>query len=206
MTPGVDRLESRQLLSTASPHHQGVAITAAPAEIFVHSGFRPAGPHGHAAAAHTGPAYVAAHPVAGLHTTGRGRTSGGLSAAVAISLSGLVDGTTSIQGSEIGLNGAGMVSPLGPVTSRGSVEFSGGNRVKYIGTVTLNNQYGSVTVGLSGQGSISPRSGPPINLTYTILGGTGRYSGDQGSGSASLTISVQGDRFDLTFGSGMPPV
>jgi hypothetical protein len=184
MNPGLDRLESRQLLSTLVPHFHGVATTAAHADIFVPREVR-------------------------HHTTGHGLVSSDSAPiSLKILLSGAVHGSTQIQGSVTGLNGSGTVGALGAVTSKGSLKSSGAEPVIYSGTVTLVGSTGSVTVDLSGRVFGPTRLGQPINLTYTIAGGTGAFQGASGSGPASLTLnfSTAATSFVLTFGNTAVPV
>jgi hypothetical protein len=211
MTPGLDPLESRQLLSTAVPQLQGLAIAAAPADIVGYSEIRATAPHGRHGATHAAPVDIVGHPEVsdratgrGLIATGPGPTSGGSGpASMAVLLEGAVHGSTRMQGSQIGLDGSGTVGPLGAVTSRGILEARGVAPVNYGGTITLVGSTGSVTVDLAGRGFEPTRPGQPIVLTYSIIGGTGHFQGAHGSGQAYFTptYSGAGDGFVLTFGA-----
>jgi hypothetical protein len=113
----------------------------------------------------------------------------------AIALSGTVEGQTPLDGS-------GTVSPLGVVTSTGTLKARGGEPVTFTGTVTLVGATGSVTATLFGRQFGATRPGEKVNLTYTITGGTGAFQGASGSGSAvfsPIITSPSGD-FALTFG------
>jgi hypothetical protein len=212
MTPVPDRLESRQLLSTAMPGLRGVAITTAPAEILVHPELRTGAPHRRHGA--SDPALV--HPVVWHRASGLGpgATSPGPNSVVSIAtsmpiaLSGSVHGATQMQGSETGLDGSGTVNSLGAVTSRGMLTTSGAEPVTYSGTITLAGSTGSVTATLSGRLFGPTRFGQPIALTYTITGGTGAFQGAFGSGQASfiLNFSGAGASFVLTFGNATNPL
>jgi hypothetical protein len=185
MTPGLDRLESRQLLSNAAPHLRGLT-TAAPAIIFL-------------------PPRVEHHPIGlGASAIGHGLSSvGSPPTSLSVALSGSVHGAARMQGTATGLTGSGTVGPLGAVTSTGTLTATGAEPVVYSGNITLVSSTGSVTVALSGRQFGPSRLGQPIALTYTITGGTGTFQGAIGSGHASfaLNISRAGPGFVLTFGS-----
>jgi hypothetical protein len=189
MTPGLDRLESRQLLSTAALHLRGQATTAAPALIFV-------------------PPRVEHHPIGhGAGAIGHSLTSAGsLATSLTVALNGSVHGATRMQGAATGLSGSGTVGPLGAVTSTGTLTTMGAEPVVYSGNIKLVSSTGSVTVALSGRQFGPSRLGQPIALTYTITGGTGTFQGAIGSGHASfvLNISSAGTSFVLTFGDPTP--
>jgi hypothetical protein len=112
---------------------------------------------------------------------------------VVISLSGSVE-------SQEPLNGSGIVSPLGAVTSTGTLTAHGAEPVTYTGTVTLVGRTGSVTASLFGRLFGPQYPGEPVNLTYTITGGTGAFAGASGSGRAVFRplISATGG-FELSF-------
>jgi hypothetical protein len=183
-TPSLDQLESRQLLNAAPHHHHGAPITKVPADISVHLRLMD-----HA-------------------TVNRRTTSDAAPLAMAVALSGSVQGTIPILGLEIELNGSGTVRPLGAVTSRGFLAASGAEPVKYSGTVTLVGLTGSVTLDLSGQQFGANQFGQRIRLTYTITRGTGAFLGAGGSGQASLAVNVSGagESFVLTFGDTANPI
>src|SRR5690348_6015584 len=74
------------------------------------------------------------------------------------------------------LTGSGRVAPLGQVRMRGELHTPGFiSEGTTVGTITLTNAKGSVSVQLVG-----PRqpgfSGPPSTFHYTIVGGTGQYA------------------------------
>jgi hypothetical protein len=73
--------------------------------------------------------------------------------------------------------------------------------------VTLVAISGSVTATLSGRVFGSTVLGAPIDLTYTITGGTGAFAGATGSGKAvfSPRIRSQPGKVALTFGDTTPP-
>jgi hypothetical protein len=84
------------------------------------------------------------------------------------------------------LKGAGVVAPLGHVRMHGELHTPGFVlRGHTVGTITLTNAKGSVTVGLVGP-SQPGFSGPPSSFRYTIVGGTGQYAGASGSGKATF--------------------
>jgi hypothetical protein len=112
--------------------------------------------------------------------------------AAAIALSGTITGT-------IALDGSGTVSPLGNVTSSGSLTSRGAEPVRFSGTVTLVGSHGTITASLYGILAGPERPFEPVTLTYTITGGTGAFQGDSGSGRATYTPISGG--FSLTFGS-----
>jgi hypothetical protein len=70
--------------------------------------------------------------------------SGSVHPAVAISLSGSVEGQDPP-------NGSGTVSPLGTVTSTGTLKAHGAEPVTYTGTVTLTGKTGRITASLFGR-------------------------------------------------------
>ncbi len=120
--------------------------------------------------------------------------------AAAIALNGTVEGTTPLDGS-------GTVSPLGAVTSSGTLRARGGEPVVYTGTITLVGDAGSITASLSGRLFGPQYPGEKVSLTYTITGGTGKFRGATGSGRAvySPVISSPAGDFALTFGTAAPP-
>ena len=81
----------------------------------------------------------------------------------ALVLTGKVEGGTP-------LNGSGTVSPLGAVTSSGTLSASGAEPMTYTGTLTLVGASGSITLSLSGQVFGPAQIGGSIDLTYTITG------------------------------------
>jgi hypothetical protein len=118
----------------------------------------------------------------------------------AVVLNGTVEGQTS-QGA------SGTVDPLGKVTSSWTLTTSGAEPVNYTGTVTLVGASGNITASLAGRVFGPSVIGAPINLTYTITGGTGRFRGATGSGKAVFSPSVPSHAGEvaLTFGDTPPP-
>jgi hypothetical protein len=116
----------------------------------------------------------------------------------ALALAGKVSGTWSDQmrppdwGNTESLSGAGAVGPLGIVQLSGTLSTPGFILRGYTsGTVVLSNARGSLTVQLK---SASPQPGftaPAAVLHYRIMGGTGAYAGDSGSGVAHLQQTGQ---------------
>jgi hypothetical protein len=100
----------------------------------------------------------------------------------------------------------GTVGPLGAVTAKGTVTASGAEPVSYTGTVTLVGASGTITVSLAGQVFGPSRLGAPIELTYTITGGTGAFAFATGSGKAAYSPSLasQAGAVALTFGDATP--
>jgi hypothetical protein len=120
--------------------------------------------------------------------------------AKSIVLNGTVEGMTSRSAS-------GTVNPLGKVTSSWTLTALGAEPVNYNGTVTLVASSGSITASLSGAVFGPTVLGAPIDLTYTITGGTGAFAGATGSGKAvfSPRIASQPGEVALTFGDTTPP-
>jgi hypothetical protein len=118
----------------------------------------------------------------------------------AIVLNGTIEGKSPLVGS-------GTVTPLGSVTSTGSLTARGAEPVVYSGTVTLAGANGSITASLFGLLFGPQRLGQKVALTYTITGGTGAYQGATGSGKAidSPIIKSPAGDFALTFGTATPP-
>jgi hypothetical protein len=106
----------------------------------------------------------------------------------ALVLSGQVEGHQPLDGS-------GNVGPLGAVTSTGTLSASGAEPMNYSGTVTLVGSSGSVTLSLTGRlfGPVS--IGRPVDLTYTITGGTGAFEDATGSGNAVLSFHLPSGTF-----------
>jgi hypothetical protein len=131
---------------------------------------------------------------AGHHHAGYAHT------AAVIALTGTVEGHSPLVG-------AGRVSPLGAVTSTGTLTARGAEPVTFSGTVTLVGSTGSVTATLFGRLFGPEFLGEKVNLTYTITGGTGAFKGASGNGKAvfsPIIASPAGD-FALTFGNATPP-
>jgi hypothetical protein len=100
------------------------------------------------------------------------------------------------------LMGSGGIAPLGQVQVRGELHTPGFVlHGRTVGTVTLTNAKGSVTVRLIGplQPGFSP---PPSTFHYTLVGGTGRYAGASGSGR--VAFQEQDTTFTLSFMTGRP--
>ena len=108
-------------------------------------------------------------------------------------LVGTIQGTWSrtLTNPDIGgaqtLQGTGKVRPLGAVDASGTLHTPGfvarGNTT---GSLTLEDNRGSVTLHLVGTMTRPGFSGPATALRYTIVDGTGRYAGASGSGTAEL--------------------
>jgi hypothetical protein len=104
------------------------------------------------------------------------------------------------KGTDLSLNGAGLVSPLGQVEISVMLHMPGffiSGRAT--GTIVLSNAQGSITLQLVGppQPGFSP---PPDKFQYTITDGTGAYAGASGQGIVNFAES-SGDShwFALTF-------
>jgi hypothetical protein len=112
------------------------------------------------------------------------------------------------------LTGSGTVAPLGSATAQGNLHTPGFVlRGRTEGMLTLSGPRGSITVRLVGpeQRGFSP---PPSTFHYRIIGGTGRFAGASGSGTARFHEQsgpvcepglpcdplVHGGTFTLTFG------
>jgi len=94
-----------------------------------------------------------------------------------------------VEGSQP-LDGTGTIGPLGAVTSTGTLSASGAEPMNYSGTLTLVGSSGSVTLSLSGRVFGPVSIGQPVDLTYTITGGTGSYQDATGTGKAVLSFNV----------------
>jgi hypothetical protein len=118
----------------------------------------------------------------------------------AIVLNGTIEGASPLAGS-------GTVTPLGSVTSKGSLAARGAEPVVYSGTVTLVGAKGSITASLTGLLIGPQRLGQKVTLTDTITGGTGAFRGATGSGKViySPIINSPAGDFALTFGTATPP-
>jgi hypothetical protein len=89
--------------------------------------------------------------------------------------------------------GSGVVSPLGHVRMIGELQtLDNGFQETNVGTITLRNAKGRVTVQLVG-----PQ--PTSTFDYTIVGGTGRYGHASGSGQATLYGGPPTPFFYFTF-------
>jgi len=117
-----------------------------------------------------------------------------------VSLTGTIAGRTA-------LNGSGIISSLGSVVSVGTLTSHGAEPVVYTGQVTLTGSTGSITANLSGYQFGPSRLGEPISLTFTIVRGTGAFTGSTGSGKAVFyPIGNLPGEFTLTFGNIPSPV
>ena len=110
-----------------------------------------------------------------------------------LALSGDVSGTWTTQptlrdtGGVQTLTGGGTVQPLGPVQASGTLHTPGFiAQGRTTGRMTLSNASGSVTLRLVGPPQPS-FSGPPGSFRYTIVRGTGLYTGASGTGTATFT-------------------
>lgn len=109
-----------------------------------------------------------------------------------LALRGQVTGTWATRptlpdtGTEQQLSGGGTVRPLGSVRAAGTLRTPGFVATGHTtGTLTLANAGGRVTLQLTGP----PQPGfsqPPPTFHYTIAGGTGRYAGASGGGTAAF--------------------
>jgi hypothetical protein len=97
--------------------------------------------------------------------------------------------------------GTGAVADMGPVAAKGSLNLPGFISVGHaMGTLTLTTisattgstspvAGGSVTLKLTGPAEAG--FGPiPSMLTYTVIGGTGRFAGASGSGTIAVTLGT----------------
>jgi hypothetical protein len=110
-------------------------------------------------------------------------TTGTMPPNVTVVLNGKIEGRTPLDGS-------GKFDSLGAVTTRGTLSASGAEPMTYTGKVSLVSASGTITLSLSGE-VFGPQSlGGPIDLTYTITGGTGAFQGATGSGKAVLTFQL----------------
>ena len=97
------------------------------------------------------------------------------------SISGTVKGTYhagKAAGSPVTFTSSGMVSPLGHVTLKGSLQLSTTS-----GNLILSTKHGKVQAGAV------VKTFPTI-FTYTITGGTGRFAGATGSGLVSTNVDA----------------
>src|SRR5262249_9440097 len=97
--------------------------------------------------------------------------------ATAVVLNGTVEGPTSPGASRV-------AARLGAEQCSGTLAAWGAGRVKSAGRVPLVGAPGSITASLAGQVFGPSILGAPIDLTYTITGGTGAFKGATGSGKA----------------------
>jgi hypothetical protein len=100
-----------------------------------------------------------------------------------IVLSGTAGGTYrtgATAGSPVTFSATGNISPLGRSTIKGSFQITVLNPT---GTVVVSaGRRGAVIANISGTASSNV-------VTYTITGGTGRFAGAAGSGTATITFS-----------------
>jgi len=86
------------------------------------------------------------------------------------------------------LSGSGRVLPLRHTGVAGNLRTVGFIANRHAeGTLSLSDSQGTVTIRLVGP----PQSGPtglPPRFHFTITGGTGRYQGVKGQGTAALTL------------------
>jgi hypothetical protein len=180
--PQVEPLEDRTVLSA------GLGLAHAVHPLGTH--------HGHHARHHHH------HGLPGNAAPGQNGPVGTLPGAAAqmLALSGQVSGTWQIAptvgpfaGEVQILRGGGVVSPLGTVQMTGVLNVLGPiGQGETLGTVTLSNAAGSVTLRFVGP----PQQGLgalPANFHYTITGGTGQYAGASGSGAVAFA-EHQGSR------------
>ncbi|HZL33904.1 MAG TPA: hypothetical protein VFC78_01260 [Tepidisphaeraceae bacterium] len=111
------------------------------------------------------------------------------------SLAGTIAGTyrSTVGNPDVGktysFSGSGTAGDLGGVSLKGSVHLPGFIlHGRASGTLTLRNARGSLTVRLLGP--VEAGFGAfPSTLSYVIIGGTGAYAGDTGSGSIDVTLA-----------------
>ena len=113
-------------------------------------------------------------------------------------LSGAVSGTYQLSSSTLDANtsgtvsGSGSVNPvLGNVTVSGKVGPIASSRAGFVqGTVTLTNNQGTLTLGLSAR---LPRNLSSLanirSATLTVIGGTGVYSNAVGLGAGTAVLN-----------------
>jgi hypothetical protein len=150
-----------------------------------------------------------------------GDDKGSSTAGNTIDLKGEVQGTYTVRrpnpdtGSTYELSGQGRVQPLGGSEVNGSFQTPGNITNGHAeGTLTLTGAQGGVTLQLVGptQAAFAP---PPAQFTFTITGGTGKFQGVTGSGTAALALRAAppaaggatqpaGGAFTLTFGPAAP--
>ena len=111
-----------------------------------------------------------------------------------IHLKGKIHGTYTVRkanpdtGSTYQLTASGEVHPLGRSEATGSFHTPGNIANGHAeGTLTLSDPKGGVTLTLVGpaQPAFAP---PPSQFAFTITGGTGKFQGAQGSGTATLAL------------------
>lgn len=92
------------------------------------------------------------------------------------------------SGTSYELSGAANVTKLGMVTLHGTLHSLGNIQSgQATGTITFVNQFGTLTIQLTGptQGSFAPL---PYHFQYDILGGTGSYQNIRGSGTIDVRL------------------
>jgi hypothetical protein len=93
-------------------------------------------------------------------------------------------------GGEQTLSGAGQLRGLGSVDADGTLRTPGFILQGRTGAViTLKNTHGTIQVSLT-SGLQPGFSGPASTYTYTITGGSGRYVGASGHGTANLVEHI----------------
>jgi hypothetical protein len=133
-----------------------------------------------------------------------------------VDLHGSVNGHESLRrgSSQISLSGAGNMAPLGDVQLKGALREIGADPTQFRATITLRDAMGTLRVALQGSQAGPLQTSDVIELSYTILGGTGRDRGATGVGRASLreiappieTLRRVAPLFSLTFGPDSMPV
>jgi hypothetical protein len=129
-----------------------------------------------------------------------------------LALNGFISGTFTTVPSPVAtgpakvtiLKGSGMVSPLGPVALNGSIAVPSPQAVTSpaVESVTLAGAQGSVTLRLTPMAA-GTNSSPASLFQFTIIGSTGTFAGDSGTGTAALTLMPQG-KFSLSLTSATP--
>jgi len=91
------------------------------------------------------------------------------------------------------LSGTGTLQGLGKVRMSGSIHFGGflpAGRPDIVGTITLTNARGSITVRLTGHGGQGQLPNHRFALNATIVSGTGAYHALRGTGAANLAFGA----------------
>jgi hypothetical protein len=114
-----------------------------------------------------------------------------------ISLTGTITGNFKLyyynpfSGMDYYFSGTGTAGALGAVSEFGTINAPGLHSPvdEALGTITLSNSSGSVTLEVTGPTEM-PLNGLPTAFTYTILSGTGAYFGDTATGTLTLVATL----------------